>query len=213
MRLKLKAKQHRFLNSEAMTMYIVSRLEGAALRQIAAFVTGAAVNVESPAALLTYLETSFGDPDPIGTARRELHELKQTKDFGAYLTEFRRIMGRLNYDNNAQMDALDQGLSPKLKDALVFTTRPATMAEYENQLLVLDNKLKAREEETKGSRNQMGQFIAPAPISSFTPGGLAPMDLSATLLQNRNNTPRPPLEQRHYLVNRIRRITPAVKTQ
>jgi hypothetical protein len=192
-------------------MYIVSRLEGAALRQIATFVTGATVNFESPAALLTYLETSFGDPDPIGTARRELHDLRQTKDFGAYLTEFRRIMGKLNYDNNAQMDALEQGLSPKLKDALVFTTRPITMAEYENQLLVLDNKLKAREEERKGSRNHMGQFVAPPPVSSFTPGGLAPMDLSATQWQNRNNNPRPPVEQRHHLVNGIRRITPAEK--
>src|SRR6266566_364114 len=85
------------------------------------------------------------------------------------------------------------------------------MAEYENQLLVLDNKLKAREEEKKGSRNHMGQFVAPAPVSSFTLRGLAPMDLSATQWQNRNNTPRPPVEQRHYLVNGIRRITPGEK--
>jgi len=80
-------------------------------------------------------------------ARRELYELKQIKDFSAYLTEFRRIVGKLRYDDAAQMDALEKGLSNRLKDALVFTSRPDTMAEYEKQMLALDNKIKAREEE------------------------------------------------------------------
>jgi hypothetical protein len=74
------------------------------------------------------LKTSFDDPNPTGTARRELYELKQTKNFSTYLIEFRIIMGRLRYDENAQMDALEMGLSSKLKDALVYTTWPETMA-------------------------------------------------------------------------------------
>jgi hypothetical protein len=121
-------------------------------------------------------------------------------------------MGRLGYDENAQMDALEMGLNNKLKDALVYTIRPETMAEYERQLLALDNRLKAREEERKGHRSHMGQFGAAAPpVSSFTPGGLAPMDLSATQWQNQNNTPRPPINLRHELVNGIKRTTPAEK--
>jgi hypothetical protein len=183
------ANRDRFLNQDAMMMYIISRLDGAALRQIATIIDGINIDFASPDELLKYLETSFSDPNPTGTARRELHELKQTKNSSAYLTEFRRIMGKLRYDNMAQMDALEKGLSNRLKDALVFTTRRDTMAEYERQLLALDNRIKAREEEKKGSRNTMEQFTNNTPVSSFTFGGLAPMDLSATQWQNQNNTP------------------------
>jgi hypothetical protein len=214
-RLKLRGNRDRFLDEQGMMMYVVSRLEGAALRQIATFVTEERVNFDSTVALLEYMETSFGDPDTIGTARRELHELKQKTDFSAYLTEFRRIMGKLRYDEAAQMDALELGLSGKLKDALVFTTRPATMAEYEKQLLVLDNKIKARDEEKKGTKTHMGQFTAGTPPtgthSSLTPGGLAPMDLSATQWQNQNTTPRPPINLRHEVINGIKKTTPAEK--
>jgi len=77
--------------------------------------------------------------------------LKRSKDFSAYLTKFRRIMGKLKYDDATQMDALENGLSNTLKDALVFTIRPNTTAEYEGQLLALDNRIKAREKEKKGS--------------------------------------------------------------
>jgi hypothetical protein len=70
----------------------------------------------------------------MGTARPELHKLKQTKDFSAYISKFRGIMGKLMYDDATQIDALEIGLFNKLKDALVFTTRPDTMADYERQL-------------------------------------------------------------------------------
>jgi hypothetical protein len=211
-RLKLLANRDRCLNENAMTMYVISRLDGAALHQIATFINGVNIDFASPEALLTYLETSFGDPDPTGTARHELHELKQTKDFSAYLTEFRRIMGKLRYDDATQMDALETGLSNKLKETLVITTRPDTMAEYERQLLALDNRIQAREEEKRGSRNTTGQFATTtATPSSFTPGGLAPMDLSATQWQSQNNTPRPPITLRHELINSIKRTTPAEK--
>jgi hypothetical protein len=80
-RLKLLANSDRFLNENAMMMYIIPRLDGAALRQITTFINGININFASSKALLTYLETSFGDPDPSGTARREIHELKQIKTF------------------------------------------------------------------------------------------------------------------------------------
>jgi hypothetical protein len=194
-----------------MTMYIISRLDRAALRQIATFINRTTINFVSPQALLTYLETSFGNPDPIGTARRELHELKQSKHFSAYLTEFRRIIGKLKYNDAAQMDALENALSNKLTDALVFTIRLNTMAEYEGQLLALDNRIKAREEEKQGSRNTMGQYVAPPTTSSFAPGGLAPMDLSATQWQNPRFPARPHPSQHHEFVNGTKKTTMAEK--
>jgi len=106
-RLKLMANKDRFLNTDALTMYVIPRLDGAALRQVATFISGTDIDFDSPVELREYLETSFGDPDPNGTARQELHELKQMKDFGAHHTEFRRIMGKLKYDDAAQMDCLE----------------------------------------------------------------------------------------------------------
>jgi hypothetical protein len=125
--------------------------------------------------------------------------------------EFQRIMGQLRYDDAAQMDTLVKGLSNRLKDAQVFNTGPDTTAEYERLLLALDNKIKAREVEKKEFRKTIGQFTNTTPVSSFTPGGLAPMDLSAIKWQNQNNTPRPPISLCHELVNRIKRTTPAEK--
>jgi hypothetical protein len=75
-RLKLLANRDRFLNENTMTMYDISSLDGAALRQIANFIHGINNDFASLQVLLTYQDTSFGDPDPTGTARHELHELK-----------------------------------------------------------------------------------------------------------------------------------------
>jgi hypothetical protein len=77
--LKLSTNQDHFLNEEAMTMYIIFRLDGVSLHQIASFIRGATVDFDSSTELLTYLETFFGHLDPTGTARHELHELKQTR--------------------------------------------------------------------------------------------------------------------------------------
>jgi len=88
----------------------------------------------------------------------------------------------LKNDDVAQIDTLEIGLSNKLKYLLVFITRPDTMADYERQLLALDNRIKARVVEKKGTCNPMGQFVAtvPMPPSSSTHGSLTPRDLSAT---------------------------------
>jgi hypothetical protein len=191
MRLHLMANADRFLNENAKMMYIISHLEGAALRQIATFVDGASINFDSPIGVMEYLETSFGDPDPTGTARRELNQLEQGEDFSAYLTEFRRIIRKLKYDDKAQMDSSEMGLSPKWQDALVYTIRPDTMGIYETQLLQVDNRIRAREEKKKRSCSAMGQYTATSTTSSLTPGGLAPMDLSATQWQNSAPPPDP----------------------
>jgi hypothetical protein len=155
-----------------------------ALCQIAIFIDRTTINFASPQVLVTYFETSFGHPDRAGTGMRELHQLQPSKDFSAYLPEFRRIMGKLMYHDAVQMDTLENGLSNKLKDALVFTIKPNTMAKYEGQLFASDNRMKARDDEKKGSSNTIGQYITHSTTSSFAPTGLSSLDLSATHWQN-----------------------------
>jgi hypothetical protein len=133
------------------------------------------------------MKSSFCNLDLSGTARHELNQLKHTTDFTAYLTEYRRIIGKLRNEDAAQLYALELGLLNRLKDALLFSPRPHMMAECEKQLLASDNRIKARELDKKVTHHPMGQFetTAAAPFS-FTPGGLTPMDLSATQSCNRD---------------------------
>jgi hypothetical protein len=105
------------------------------------------------------------------------------------------------------MGALENGLSNKLKDALVFTIRSNNMVEYEEQLLALDNRIKAREEEKKGSRNITEQYVAPPTTLCFAPGGLAPMDLSVTQWQNPCSPARPYPSQHHEFINDIKKTS------
>jgi hypothetical protein len=58
-------------------------LDGLALREINTFIDGMMINFASPQDLLSYVEKSFSDPDPTGTARQELHELKESENFSA----------------------------------------------------------------------------------------------------------------------------------
>jgi hypothetical protein len=78
------------------------------------------------------------------------------------------------------------------------------MAEYEKQLWALDNRIKARDEEKKGSRNSMEQFTTTPVTSYFTSGGLALMDLSVTQWQNQKSTTCPAGIFHHELINGIK---------
>jgi len=66
----------------------------------------------------------FNDPDRTRTANREIRKLKQKSGaFAPYFAEFGRIMGDLNWNEEAQSEQLYEGLSDEIKDVLV-TSRP-----------------------------------------------------------------------------------------
>jgi len=49
----------------------------------------------------------FGDLDPAATARAKLSTLKQgKKEFNAYFADFQMLVSKLNWNENAQLDAL-----------------------------------------------------------------------------------------------------------
>ncbi|KAI0991155.1 hypothetical protein K3495_g17032, partial [Podosphaera aphanis] len=73
LRMKLEVNHDRFRNESAKVIYSISRLEGRALNQVVPLVnTNPSAPFSSVIAFIAYLEASFGDPDPRGTARREL---------------------------------------------------------------------------------------------------------------------------------------------
>ncbi|KAI0992791.1 hypothetical protein K3495_g15393 [Podosphaera aphanis] len=73
-------------------------------------------------------------------------------------------------------------------------------------LMTIDNQIRGRRAE-KNHRNSAGQFTN-APHPSHVPGGLAPMDLSAS---TSHRAQRPAAEERYTFVNGQRKTTAAEK--
>ncbi|KAI0992920.1 hypothetical protein K3495_g15264 [Podosphaera aphanis] len=212
LRMKLEVNHDRFRNEAAKVIYSISRLEGRALDQIVPLVNSKpSAPFPSVNAFISHLDASFGDPDPRGTARRELLALKQgSGDFASYYSQFLRIIAYLDYNEAAKIDALTEGLSEDLKDALMYRTdKPNNLQDFATNLMTIDNRIRGRKADQRFARNPMGQFSSPnAGHPSHVPGGLAPMDLSA--LQSRA-TLRPPIDQRYSFVNGTRKLTAAEK--
>jgi len=102
---KLAAQPHRYPDNHACLRYAVNCLSGAALSMICGYVsenTGR-IRLGSLNALLDLLRQAFDDPNRTPTANREIKKLKQKSGtFAAYFAEFGRIMGDLNWNEEAQ---------------------------------------------------------------------------------------------------------------
>lgn len=211
LRMKLEMNDDRFRNEAAKVIYGVSRLEGRALDQVVPLVNANPIApFSSVDAFVKYLESSFGDPDPRATARRELANLKQgTGDFSSYYTQFLRIVGYLDYNENGKIDALADGLSEDLKDAMIYQTeRSQTLEDFAMILMKMDNKIRSRKQE-QGNHivGQLG-FTNNPPHPSHVAGGLTSMDLSALRMAS-NQRPAP--ELRYTFSNGQRKTTLAEK--
>jgi hypothetical protein len=147
--------------------------------------------MESVAQLIAHLDSTYEDPDPQGTAERELRALKQgTSDFSAHYAKFQGIMAILGWEGSARQSALYNSLSQDLKETLARTIPQPdeTFAQYVAKVRVLDDQLRRLAAESKGKSS--GQSSGkPAPRQSYSPNpvdstgatshkGPAPMDLS-----------------------------------
>ena len=99
----------------------------------------------------------------------------------------------LKWDTRARRAALREGLSSELKNGLVFLDEKEDLNEFVAQLQSMDNRIRARAQETKGSKSHSStttrQAAAPKPTypaptkpnePSFRPGGTVPMALDAS---------------------------------
>ncbi|KAH0606495.1 uncharacterized protein H6S33_003329 [Morchella sextelata] len=200
LRMKLEVNYDRFRNEAAKVIYPVSRLEGRALDQVVPLVnTNSAALFSTVTAFIAHLEASFGDPDPRGTARRQLVALKQSKgDFVTYYSQSLCIVAYLDYNEGAKIDALAEGLLEDLQDAMTYRTgRLNTVEAYVTMLMTIDNQ---------AIRNTIGQFTTPTAVAhaSHTTGGLAAMDLSPL---QAHPTQRPATEQRYTFINGQRKTS------
>jgi len=197
LRNKLAAQPHRYPDDQACLRYVVNRLSGATLCLIRGYVsenTGR-IRLESLNALLDLLLQAFDDPDRTRTANREIRKLKQNScTFAAYFAKFGRIMGDLNWNEEAQREQLYKGLADEIKDALVTShPRSDSLGHLIQICWELDNRIRAGAAEwVQPGRTQRlprsapssasTPTLAPANLTGTNSGhyGVAPMDLSAT---------------------------------
>ena len=168
--------------------YVSSLIKAPALAHIQPHIENNFASIPDVDSLLLVLKAAYGDRDERGTAERELRALKQrNQDFATYYANFQRIMAILAWDESAMKAALKEGLSNEMKDAMVYIDKAPTLAELVEQLKKLDNKIRARAQESKGSRPTHKPAANPAKSASsssadhpsFRPGGTVPMALDS----------------------------------
>jgi hypothetical protein len=193
-RLKLSGNAQMFPTLELRLAYIASLVKGPAYDHIEEHILDGFAHIPGVNSLLGILSRAFGDPDEIGTAEREMHSLRQqNSDFATYYAEFCRLMTILKWDTYTRRAALREGLSSELKDSLVFLDEKEDLADFVIQLQAMDNRIRARAQETKGSKFRTTITMHHAPASkptypaptkpnnpSFRPGGMVSIALDSS---------------------------------
>jgi len=191
LRIKLFSDPSRFPTSALRMGYAFNRLGGCAQAQILPFVQSGKFLLGDLDNIIRILENAFGDPDPAATARSKLHALRQgKKEFTVYFAEFQMLVSKLNWGEDAKLDALKEGVSIELRRQLLGRTQGLNFDKFVALCQQLDAEIHALqhyEGSTGNSSHQQSRATqnllripAPAPTYTAATGGPEPMDLSAS---------------------------------
>lgn len=126
------------------------------------------------------LKAAFDNPDARATAERKLNSLKQgPKDCSQYHAEFATLVSQLDLSQQSQISRFREGLTYKVKQALVSIISPPTTFDSFAQLCItLDNNLRLLEGYKPAKPYFRTTFAnSPTTASGTEPG---PMDLTQT---------------------------------
>ena len=88
---QLRLKAALYPDDQSKLRYAVSLLEDHTLDQITPHIEDDLIDLDNLAQLIGILETAFGDPDRVATAKRKFRSLRQAnQDFSTYYAEFTR---------------------------------------------------------------------------------------------------------------------------
>jgi hypothetical protein len=111
------------LDNQQKLCYVYGYLKGNTQNQIQPYIQTDKISLEDVEALIKTLEATFGNPDEIGMASRELDCLTLGNcEFSIYYMEFQRLMVILDYDSKAKKAGLRQALSKALQASLIYQT-------------------------------------------------------------------------------------------
>jgi hypothetical protein len=192
LRIKLFSDPSRFPTPDLRMGYAFNCLGGRAQAQILPFVKDGKFLLKDADEIIRILNNAFGDPDPAATARSKLHTLKQgKKEFTVYFTEFQMLVSKLNWGDEAKLDALKEGVSIELRHQLLGHTQGLNFDRFVALCQQLDSEIRALQH-YEGRSNNSSHQVRPAQNAprAYTPiptqtatqnaGGPEPMDLSAS---------------------------------
>ena len=154
-RLTFRSRPNDFTNDQIKITYAVSWLKGTALRWYEP-------NLDLPDdALPDYavywpafeeaLKATFGKPDPVAAATTKLDNLlmKDYHHIARYNVEFNEYAALTGYNDQALYTRYYKGLAPRLKDGLVYSGKPTTLAGLRTLAQALDLRYWERKDEER----------------------------------------------------------------
>lgn len=100
---------------------------------------------------ITEFQETFGDPNPAGTARHKMNQLRQgNHSADEYVASFRELKDDTRYNNAALIEKFEQGLNPVLADKIyALPEMPTTLESWISWAIKLDRQWRQREANKK----------------------------------------------------------------
>jgi len=116
---------------------------------------------------MTDLKAVFGDPDPAGTARFKMDQLKQgTHSAEEYVASFKELISKTKYNDAAHVEKFERGLNSTLVDKIYnLPEMHSTLAGWMTWATKLDRQWRQREAKKKASNSSPN----PRPLKSIPP--------------------------------------------
>jgi len=136
---------------------------------------------------MTDLKAVFGDPDPAGTARFKMDQLKQgTHPVEEYIASFKELTSKTKYNDAAHMEKFEKGLNSALVDKIYnLPEMPTTLAGWISWATKLDRQWRQREAKKKApsSAPTPRSFKSISPPAKTTPvpreSDVVPMEIDS----------------------------------
>ena len=168
-------------DEQAKLRLAVNCLTGDTMDQVQSYVGNDKVNLENLTALITILDTAFGNPNRVAEAESKLLTLQQgAREFALHYAEFQHYAADVQWDKVVKLAALRKRLSYKLKnDFVIAATDPAIVADLVTLCNCLDMCCCALQSKSRAP-NTTPRVGATASITASTSNGMAPspIDLS-----------------------------------
>jgi len=148
------------------------------------------------------LKTTFGEPDPVNSATHRLDNLRMLDHhhITKYNVEFNEYSTITGFDERALFAKYYKGLAPRIKDGLVYSGRPDTLAELRTRAMNLDLRYWERRDEEKYRSAAVPSSSTPPSGSPSTPPSKSSRSQSAQPKSvSRSSTPSAPSSSKNDL--------------
>jgi hypothetical protein len=132
-------------------------------------------------------EKTFGDPNPAGTARYKMDQLRQgTHTADEYVASFRELVPKTGFNDEAHVEKFQKGLNPTLVDRIyALPEMPQTLKGWMDWATKLDRQWRQREANKRNSvASQASKPSRPVSSQSLAPSAkrepdVVPMELDS----------------------------------